>query len=221
MTPAYIFTTNGEIMALKSKSNKESNLPEEFETTTPTQVSLDDLGFQAEKVDIDEEANEKTIYYTISGKEQQYEPTWERYTISDLDIDDEFEGRPEVTIFKKEDKTYDAGKIRIMDDGEILDLYFNFPKKDYPIVKNLKNIRTGEKDTFDFYLNAFDVVFSTLKCLDENNIKDSNGNIINKINAINIETLLKIIDSSKRIGVRIIKGSPYNEYPSWGIIKME
>jgi hypothetical protein len=136
-------------------------------------------------------------------------------------VGEELEGIPEVTIFEKEDKSYNAARLRLIDEDEIVNLYFNFPKKAYPIVRNLKNIRTGEKDEFDFYLNCYDVCFSVLRCLDENNIKDSNGDIINKIKAINLETVLKIIDSSKKIGVRIIEGSPYNDYLSWGIIKME
>lgn len=212
MAPAIIFTTNGESMALQSKKN---------EKPIEEQVSLD-LGLEVERVDIDAEAETSgQVYYTITGKEQQYNPEWETYNINDFDVGEELEGIPEVTIFEKEDKSYNAARLRLIDEDEIVNLYFNFPKKAYPIVRNLKNIRTGEKDEFDFYLNCYDVCFSVLRCLDENNIKDSNGDTINKIKAINLETVLKIIDSSKKIGVRIIEGSPYNDYLSWGIIKME
>ena len=136
-------------MALKSK--KETGLPEEFEETSiEKQVSLD-LGLEVEAVDIDEEAEkEKEVYYTISGKEQQYNPQWEAYSINDFDIGEELEGVPEVTLFENEDKSYDAVRLRLIDEDEIVNLYFNFPKKAYPIVRNLKNIRTGEKDKFDF-----------------------------------------------------------------------
>ena len=185
------------------------------------QVQLD-LGLEVEKVDIDAEAeSERTVYYTISGKEQQYNPQWEIYNINDFDVGEDLEGIPEVTIFEKEDKSYNAARVRLIDEEEIVNLYFNFPKKAYPVVRNLKNIRTGEKDEFDFYLNCYDVCFSVLKCLDEKNIKDSNGNTINKIKSINLETVLKIIDTSKKVKVRIIEGSPYNDYLSWGIISME
>ena len=221
MSPAYIFTKQGvNIMALKSK--KETGLPEEFEETSiEKQVSLD-LGLEVEAVDIDEEAEEeKKVYYTISGKEQQYNPQWEAYSISDFDVGEELEGVPEVTLFENEDKSYDAARLRLIDEDEIVNLYFNFPKKAYPIVRNLKNIRTGEKDKFDFYINCYDVCFSVLRCLDENNIKDSNGETINKIKAINLETVLTIIDTSNKVKVRIIEGSPYNDYKSWGIISME
>lgn len=212
MSPALIFTTNGEIMALQSKKN---------EKPIEEQVSLD-LGLEVERVDIDAEAETGgQVYYTITGKEQQYNPEWETYNINDFDVGDELEGIPEVTIFEKEDKSYNATRIRLIDEEEIVNLYFNFPKKAYPIVRNLKNIRTGEKDEFDFYLNCYDVCFSVLRCIDENNIKDSNGDTINKIKAINLETVLKIIDTSKKVKVRIIEGSPYNDYLSWGIINME
>jgi hypothetical protein len=212
MSPALIFTTNGEIMALQSKKN---------EKPIEEQVSLD-LGLEVERVDIDAEAETGgQVYYTITGKEQQYNPEWEIYNINDLDVGDELEGEPEVTIFEKEDKSYNAARLRLIDEEEIVNLYFNFPKKAYPVVRNLKNIRTGEKDEFDFYLNCYDVCFSVLKCLDEKNIKDSNGDTINKIKAINLETVLKIIDTSKKVKVRIIEGSPYNDYLSWGIISME
>ena len=197
-------------MALKSKTNEEP---------TVEQISFDDLEFETSYVDIDEEVDSKK-YYTLTGKEQQYEPEWERMTISDLEIGDEFEGKPEVTIFEKTDKSYNAMKVRILDDGEILDLYFNYPKKDYPYVKNLKNVRKGEEDDFDFYLNCFDVVFSVLKWRDERNVV-KNGEEITKIDTIGLETMMKIIDSQARIGVRIIKGSQYNNYPSWEIYKME
>lgn len=203
-------------MALKSK---EQELPEEIEPTTK-QVSFDEIDFEAEYADLDAEAETK-VYYTLSGKEQEYEPTWQRYTAGDLNVGDEFEGRPEVSIFPKDDKSYNAMKLRVMDDGEILDLYFNYPKKDYPHVKNLSNIRKSEKNTFDFYLTAFDVVFSVLKWRDERNVVNPEGEEINKFKSVNIENLMKFVDSMTRVGVRIIEGSPYNDYPSWMIYKME
>ena len=197
-----------------SKNNEEEKIVE--------QVSLD-LGLEVERVDIDAEAEtEKKVYYTITGKEQQYNPQWEIYNINDFDVGEELEGIPEVTIFEKEDKSYNGVRLRLIDEDEIVNLYFNYPKKAYPYVRNLKNIRTGKKDEFDFYLNCYDVCFSVLKCIDENKIKDKAGNVINKITSINLETVLKLIDSSNKVKVRIIEGSPFKEeYSSWGIISME
>ena len=64
-------------MALKSKTNEEP---------TVEQISFDDLEFDAEYVDEEEMSIKK--YYTISGKESQYEPEWEKMKASELDIDD-------------------------------------------------------------------------------------------------------------------------------------
>lgn len=170
------------------------------------QIQFDDLEFEAEYV----ERN----YTTISGKECEYEPTWERYTIRDMEVGDEMEGRPEFTIFEKEDKTYNAGRLRVMDDGEILDLYFNFPKKDYPYV-------TGINKGFDFYRGCFDFIFSVLKLRDERNVVNNDGEEINRFKKVNLETFAKYVDSMTRVGVRVTEGNPESEYNSWIIYKME
>ena len=54
-------------MALKSKSE----INEDFEVTEAQQISFDELEFEATVVD--EEEMETKKYYTISGKESQYE----------------------------------------------------------------------------------------------------------------------------------------------------
>ena len=212
MSPAYIFTRQGvEIMALKSKETKEEVLPNEFEVT-PEQVSFDDLEFEAEFVDDDELETKK--FYTISGKESQYEPTWERYGMQDLDVGDEFEGRPEINIFENEDKTYNALRLRLMDDGEILDLYINYPKKDYPYVK-------GINKSFDFYRKCFDFIFSILRWKDETNVVTSQGEEINRFGKVNIENFAKFVDSKNRVGIRITEGNADSDYDSFIIYKME
>jgi hypothetical protein len=192
----------------------KSNIPEEIvEEVKPTEekVSFDDLEFDAEFVD-EEEETEPTVYYTISGKEQQYEPTWESYKIGDLDVGDEFEGRQEITIFENKDKTYDAMRLRIMDDGEILNLYMNFPKKDWPYVK-------GINKSFDFYRNCFNFLFGILRWRDETNVVDEQGEEVNRFNRVNIETFMKYLDQMDRVGVRITEGE--NGYNNWILTKME
>ena len=193
-------------MALKSKNQ------EEIEEPTAEQISFDDLEFEAEYIDEEELSVKK--YYTISGKESWYEPEWEKIKASELDVDDEFEGRPEINIFENEDKTYNALRVRVMDDGEILDLYLNFPKKDYPYVKNINK-------GFDFYRTCFDFIYSILKYRDERNVVDKNGEEINKFNMVNLETFAKYVDGMERIGVRITEGNPDSDYNSWQIYKME
>ena len=192
-------------MALKSKTP-------ETEEPTIEQVSFDDLEFEAEYVDEEELSVKK--YYTISGKESWYEPEWDKMKASELDVGDEFEGRPEVNIFENEDKSYNALRVRVMDDGEILDLYVNYPKKDYPYVK-------GINKGFDFYRPCFDFIYSILKYRDERNVVDKDGEEINRFNLVTIEKFATYVDSMERIGVRITEGNPESDYNSWQIYKME
>ena len=194
-------------MALKTK-----NLPEEFEVQ-PEQISFEDIDFEAEFVDEDEQQTSKR-FFTISGKESWYEPQWERYTIQDVDVGQEMEGRPEITVFKNDDKSYDALRLRVMDDGEILDLYVNYPKKHCPYVR-------GINKTFDFYRKCFDFIFSVLRMKDEANIVNSDGEEINRFNKINLLMLAKYVDQHQRIGVRITEGNPDSEYDSFIIYKLE
>ena len=201
MPPAYIFTKQGvSIMALKSKQEK----PDET-------ISFDDLEFEA--VFVDEETTTPK-FLTISGKESWYEPTWEKYNIHDLDIGDEFEGRPEITLFENPDKSYNAYRLRTMDDGEMVDIYINFPKKNYPYVE-------GINKGFDFYRKCFDFIFSILRYRDEANVIDINGEEINRFTKVNIEQFAKYVDSMNRVGIRVTKGNPDSDYNSFIIYKME
>ena len=194
-------TNRVNIMALKSKTEEKSAVE---------QVSFDDLEFTAEYVD-DEEPKK---FLTISGKESEYEPSWEKYSIRDLDVGDEFEGRPEIMIFENEGKTYNACRLRLADDGEILDLYFNFPKKDFPYVK-------GINKGFDFYRTCFDFIYSILRWKDETNVVNSQGEEINRFGKVNIENFAKFVDQKERVGIRITEGNPDSDYDSWIIYKME
>ena len=202
-------------MALKSKQTEE--LPFEIEgieeEPTVEQVTFDDLDFTAEVVDEEELAPKK--FYTISGKEQQYEPDWEKMKMSELDVGDEFEGRPEITHFVNKDKKSDSLRVRVMDDGEILDCYVNIPKPDK--LGYVENINTG----FDFYRTAFDFIFSVLKWRDERNVVDKNGDEVNKFSKVNIINFAKFVDGMERIGVRVTEGSPDSDYNSFVIYKME
>jgi len=209
MSPALIFTTKGEIMALKSKSN----IPEESieQVSEQVQISFDDIEFEADYVDEDQETKK---FYTISGKESWYEPTWEKYGIQDLEVGDTFEGRPEINIFENDEKSYNALRLRVMDDGEILDLYVNYPKKDFPFVRNINK-------KFDFYRKCFDFIYGVLRWEDEHNVVDSQGEEVNRFGKINIEMLAKYVDQHNRIGVKITEGNIDSEYDSFIIYKLE
>ena len=199
-------------MALSSKSKENVPVEPIEEVKKEAQVSFDDLEYEAEYVDEDELETKK--FYTISGKESWYEPKWEKYTMADLDVGDEFEGRPELNIFENEDKSYNALRVRVMDDGEMVDLYLNFPKKEWPYVK-------GINKGFDFYRTCFDFIYGVLRWKDETNVVDSNGEEINRFKTVNLETFAKFVDSRDRIGVRITEGNPDSDYNSWIIYKME
>jgi len=195
-------------MALKSKEPQEE--------PTVEQVRFDELEFEAEYVDEEELEEEFSAnkYYTISGKESWYEPEWEKMKASELDVGDEFDGRPEITIFENEDKTYNALRVRVMDDGQIIDAYLNFPKKNWPYVKNINKY-------FDFYRPCFDFIYSVLKFRDERNVVDKNGEEINKFNTVNLETFAKYVDGMERVWIKITEGNADSEYNSWQITRME
>ena len=200
-------------MALKTKAHVPQDAVETVnEEPTQEQISFDDIEFEAEYVD--EEQLETKKFYTISGKEQQYEPTWEKMNIRELDVGDEFEGTPEITVFPNDEKSYNSARLRVLDDGEILDCYFNFPKKDFPYV-------TGINKGFDFYRTCFDFIYSVLKFRDERNVVNKDGEEVNRFKKVNLETFLKYVDSMKRVEVIVTEGNPDSEYDSWQIKKME
>ena len=119
-------------MALKTKAHVPQDAVEtvnEEPVVEQKQISFDDIEFEAEFVD--EEELETKKFYTISGKESWYEPTWEKFKASELDVGAEFEGRPEINVFENKDKSYNALRVRVMDDGEILDLYVIFFREVY------------------------------------------------------------------------------------------
>jgi len=184
-------------MALKSKNN------EEFE-----QVTFDDLEFEAEY-------EEERTFTTISGKECNDVYEWEPMKSYELDIGDEFEGIPELTLFTNDDKKYDSLRVRVLDDGEYLDCYVNIPKPDK--MGYITNIRKG----FDFYRTCFDFIYSILKYRDERNVVNSDGEEVNKFAKVNIITFAKYVDQMKRIGVRITEGNVESSYNSFIIYKME
>jgi len=203
-------------MALK-KQQEELPFPidgVDVEEAKDEQIDFDEIlsDLEAEVVD-EEDLDKPTQYYTISGKVQQYEPEWEKYNIRELDVGVEMEGIPEISLFENDGKTYDALRLRVLDDGEILDCYLNYPKKDFPFVR-------GINKGFDFYRTCFDFIFSVLRLRDERNVvKD--GEEVNRFKKINFENLAKYVDQHQRIGVRVTEGNADSEYNSWEIFKLE
>ena len=195
-------------MALKSKIN------EDFEVTETEQISFDELEFEAE---YDENQGEQQTYYTLSGKEQQYNPDYEVTKNYECDVGEYIEGTPEITIFEKKDKSYDALRLRVIDDvgEEILDCYLNFPKWDENgYVENITK-------SFDFYRTCFDFIYSVLRCRNEKNVVDKNGEEYNKFSRVNLKTFAMYVDQMKEVTVKITEGNSDSDYNSWEIIKME
>ena len=101
-----------------------------------------------------------------------------------------------------------------MDDGEMVDIYINYPKKDWPYVK-------GINKSFDFYRKCFDFIFSILRLKDEHNVVDAKGEEINRFKTVNIEKFAKYVDSMTRVGIKITEGNEDSDYNSFQLYKME
>ena len=198
-------------MALKSKAN----VPEEsIEEVSNNQISFDDLDFEAE---FEEDQGEEKTYYTISGKEQQYNPQWDIFKSYECDVGDYVEGTPEISIFEKKDKSYDTLRLRVIDDvaDEVLDCYINFPRWDENgYVENITK-------SFDFYRNCFDFIFSVLRCRNESNVLDKNGEEYNRFARVNLRTFAMYVDQMSKIRVEITEGNEDSDYTSINITDME
>lgn len=195
-------------MALKSKIN------EDFEVNEAQQISFDELEFEAE---YEEDQGEQKTYYTLTGKEQQYNPDYEVTKNYECDIGEYIEGTPEITIFEKKDKSYDALRLRVIDDvgEEILDCYLNFPKWDENgYVENITK-------SFDFYRPCFDFIYSVLRCRNEKNVVDKNGEEYNKFSRVNLKTFAMYVDQMSKVKVEITEGNEDSDYDSWMITEME
>ena len=178
---------------------------------TNERIVFDDLEVEG----VYEEEKEFDTPLTISGKEQEYHQDWEKYTMRDLDVGAEMEGKPEIRHFINENRKSDSLRVRVSDDGEIVDCYVNIPKPD----KNgfITNIR---KD-FDFYRTAYDFIYSVLRWNGEQNVIDSKGEEINTFKKVNIINFAKFVDQFNRIGIRITPGNETSDYDSFIIYKME
>lgn len=195
------------LLTFNHKTNKVNIMALKANENTNEQISFEDLEFEAEYVE---------EYTTITGKEETDISQYDVYKNYECDIGDYLEGYPEVTIFRKKDKSYDSLRVRIIDttSEEVLDAYFNFPKKDFPYVE-------GINKGFDFYRNCFDFIYSILRWRDESNVVNSNGEEVNYFKKVNIENFAKYVDQMNRVCVKITEGNPDSSYNSWIITKME
>ena len=197
MSPAIIFTKHGvNIMALKEKPNEEITFEDLVKTT---------------------EGTSDENYTTITGRATEYHPDYEVFKAYEMDVGDWIEGRPELSIIPKKEKSYDAIHLRIIDDSaeEILDCYANYPRADEEgMVKNLT------KD-FDFYRNAFDFIYSILKTKGDKYVVDKNGDEYTKFRRVHLIGFARLVDQQSKVRVEITEGCNDSEYNSWQIINME
>jgi hypothetical protein len=207
MSPAIIFTKQGvNIMALKSKTNEVQD-----------EVNFEDLFASTDAEYNDGESKNTKTFYTITGKESQYNPQWDIYKDYETDVGDWLEGTPEVRIIPKPDKNYDALHIRIIDDttDEVLDCYCNYPRADdNGFVKGLNR-------DFDFYRNAFDFIYSVLKTRGDKYVLDKNGEEYNNFKKVDFIGFAKLVDQMKKVKIEITEGNTDSDYNSWMIISME
>jgi len=203
MSPAIIFTKQGvNIMSLKSNNQEENK--------TVEQVSFDDLVKSTEAI-------ADGVYITITGRTPEYHPDYEVFKAYEMDVGDWIEGKPEVSIIHKDEKSYDAIHLRIIDDTaeEILDCYANYPRADEEgMVKNLTR-------DFDFYRNAFDFIYSVLKTKGDKYVLDKNGEEYTKFRRVHLIGFARLVDQQSKVRVEITEGCNDSEYNSWQIINME
>ena len=200
-------------MGLKDQT---SNIPEDaIEIVTDDNGQTDLFGFEAEY--------EPNDYTTISGKEYRDMTGATAYNIQDFELSNVITGYPELTIFPNNDKdengdykrNYQSIRFRIIDgDEEYVDLYANIPHRDDKgFIHNLNHYQK-------FYRSGFDLVFSFMRWVNEENVYDDNGETINKIKMVNIDNICKKIDAMEYVKVKIIKGAE-EAYPSFIILDLK
>ena len=145
---------------------------------TTNQINFDDLqcegGFSEE-------------YLTLTGKEQTYLPEYDVYKTYECDVGDDLTGYPEVTILPKEGKSYDALRVKVIDETteEILEAYANFPRADERgFVKKI----TKDFDFYRMHLTSSTVyvnVKATSMCLTETVKNTPNGETLTSSDTVN------------------------------------
>ena len=179
---------------------------------TEEKITLDGL---IETTEAEYKEDEK--YFTITGKETTYNPQWDIYKSYDADVGDWVQGTPEVSIIEKDGKSYNALRIRIIDEttDEVLDCYCNFPKPDE------NGIIKGLNKDFDFYRNAFDFIYSVLRTKGEQYVVDKDGNEYNNFNKVDFIRFAKLVDTMNTVKIEITEGNEDSQYNSWMIKEME
>ena len=185
-------------MAIKNKQEK-------IEDVTPNTV-VADLGLETE-------------YSTGNGSTWNIDVTGlDKISIDDLNIGDTVDGMPEFVLFDNSDRTNADGSKRKWDNiclhladiegvdeygeqtGEYVVAYLPCPRPD-------KNGVITNVFANGFYHGTFSLIYSYLRTIDESNVLDSNGNIINTIKRINIVKLLEKLNEYEHMEIKVIAGA--------------
>lgn len=150
---------------------------------------------------------EKETKTSVSGKDLNLNDARDIIYLRDLDIFESYSGNPIVSIFENDEKSYNNASIRLVNEDEELRLSVNFPKKDYPLVKNLN-------EDFGFYLNSFNLVKDIAILTGVDGVDDDTS----AFKEVNLQEILEFIDGLDELEIQ-----PYypenSEYMSFKVIK--
>ena len=127
---------------------------------------------------------------SVSGKDLDLNDERDVLYIRDLDENETYTGRPIVSIFKLEGKTYNGAIIRLVNEDEELRLNVNYPKKDCPLVKNLNN-------NIFWFLNAFNLVKDISILTGAEGVDDRTG----AFKEVNFKEILEFVDGLDEIEI--------------------
>ena len=146
---------------------------------------------------------------SITGKDLKLNDKRDILYLRDLDVEEYYAGKPIVSIFKNDEKTYNTVSIRLIspDESEELRLSVNYPKKDCPLVKNLN-------EDFGFYLNAFNLV-KDIAILNEVEGVDKD---IRFFTEVNFKEIVEFIDGLDELEIQAFYPVD-NQYMSFRVVK--
>jgi len=207
-------------MAIKKQTNKQEteNIVEQM--TTNDKPGLAGLGIETE--------------YSINNSSFLIDTTGlDKININELDVGTEVDGQPEFVLYDNSEKTNNDGSPRKWDSicfhlvdiqetdeygeqsGEYVEAYLPCPRPDEN--GNITNVFGN-----GFYHGTFNLIYSYLRTLDETNVLDAQGNIINTIKKINIVKLLDILNKLDHMDIKVMKGENGNtDYLTFMITGMQ
>ena len=150
---------------------------------------------------------EETKKVSVAGKDLDLNDERDVLYLRDLDENETYTGRPIVSIFKNEEKTYNGASIRLINEDEELRLNVNYPKKDCPLVKNLNH-------NFGFYLNAFNLVKDIAILTGAEGVDDRTG----AFKEVNFKEILEFVDGLDEIEIMAYYPED-SEYMSFRVVK--